>query len=84
MKSFQTPLLLAVTFILVSACGDNYKILILRWEHKENEQVRPTQKMYAALVQLPVNKAEEGWLMIMENVPKNVKFTLFLNYMVEL
>jgi len=34
-KSFQTSLLLALTFILISACGFNNKILVLRWNIKK-------------------------------------------------
>jgi hypothetical protein len=49
-KSFQTPSLLAVIFILVGAYGDNYKIK----EYKENEQLRLTCRIYAALANEPV------------------------------
>jgi type II secretory pathway predicted ATPase ExeA len=59
-KSSQTPLLLAVSFILIGASEHTYTILVLRW-----------------------NKVEEGWLMIMGNVPQNEKLTLFVDYSVE-
>jgi hypothetical protein len=35
-------------------------------EYKENEQVRLTCGMYAALAYLPTNKVKESWLMIMK------------------
>jgi hypothetical protein len=35
------------------------------------------------LAHLPIDKVEEGWLMIMESVPYNDKLTLFLDYFVE-
>ena len=63
-KSFQTLLVLNVTFILISACGDKYKILVFGVEQKEIEQVPLTCKMYAALAHLLINKGEERWLMI--------------------
>ena len=37
----------------------------------------------AALVYLPIRKAEEGWLMVMENVAQNEKLTLFLDYYIQ-
>jgi len=39
--------------------------------------------MCAALVYLRINKVEEGWLMIMENVPQHEKSTLFLDYFIQ-
>jgi hypothetical protein len=35
-------------------------------EYKENEQVRLTCRMCAALSYLPINKVEEYWLMVMK------------------
>jgi hypothetical protein len=52
-------------------------------EYKEDEQVRLMGRMCAALAHLPINKVEEGWLMIMVSVPQNEKLTLFLDYFVE-
>jgi len=40
-KSFLTLLLLAVIFILVRAWGDNYKILVLRWNTKTIKKSDP-------------------------------------------
>jgi len=40
-KSFQTLLLLATIFILVRAWGDNYKILVLRWNKKTMKKSDP-------------------------------------------
>jgi len=51
----------------------------LTGEYKENEQVRLT----AVLAHLPIKTVEEGWLMMIENVPQNEKVTLFLDYFVE-
>jgi hypothetical protein len=34
-KVFQTPLLLAVIFISISAFGDNYKILVFVWNTRK-------------------------------------------------
>jgi hypothetical protein len=34
-KAFQTPLLLAAVFILISAFGDNYKILVFVWNTRK-------------------------------------------------
>jgi hypothetical protein len=39
--------------------------------------------MCAVLVYLGVNKVEEGWLTIMENVPQHEKSNLFLDYYVQ-
>jgi hypothetical protein len=39
--------------------------------------------MCVALAYLPIDKAEEGWLMIMKSVPQNEKLTLILDYFVE-
>jgi hypothetical protein len=39
--------------------------------------------MCAVLAHLPIKKVEEGWLMMVENVPQNEKLTLLLNYFVE-
>jgi hypothetical protein len=69
------PLLLAVIFILISACGDRYKIFRLTLGYKETEQV----DAHADCVLL-INKVEENRLMIMENVPQNGELTLFLYY----
>jgi hypothetical protein len=52
-------------------------------EYEENEQVRRACRMYAALAHRLISKAEEVWLMIMENVPQKEKLTLFLDYFVE-
>ena len=49
-------------------------------QRKENEQVQLTCRMRAALAHEPINKVEEVWLRIMENVPHNDKLTLFLVY----
>jgi hypothetical protein len=82
-KSFQTPLLLAVTLILISFCGDKYKLFDLTVEYKESEQVQITCRICAALAHLLINKAEEVRLMIMENIPQNGKLTLFIDYYVQ-
>jgi hypothetical protein len=52
-------------------------------EYKESEPVRLTSRLCAALPYLLVNKVEEGWLMIVENVSKNEKLTVFLEYYVQ-
>jgi hypothetical protein len=39
-KYLQIPLLLAVTFILIGACGDKYKILVLQWNAKKMNSVK--------------------------------------------
>lgn len=52
-------------------------------EYKEDEQVRIICRMCAALAYLPIDKVEEGWLMIMDSVPQNEKLTLFLDYFVK-
>jgi hypothetical protein len=62
-----------------SASEDKYKIL----EHKEDEQVRIICRMCAALAYLPIDKVEEGWLMIVDSVPQNKKLTLFQDYFVK-
>ena len=77
-EAFLNPLLLAVISILVSACGDKYKIFRLALEYKETEQV----DLHAECVLL-INKVEEGRQMMMENVPQNRKLTLFLDYYVQ-
>jgi len=38
-------------------------------EYKENEQVRLTCRISIALAYLPISEVEEGWLMILQNVP---------------
>jgi len=78
-SSFQTPLLLAVIYILINACGDKYKILL---EYKESEQVRLTYRMCVALAYLLISKVR-AWFMIMKYVPQNEKLTLFLDYYVQ-
>ena len=35
MQSMRSPILPAVFFILDSACADNYKIFVLRWNTKK-------------------------------------------------
>ena len=83
-KSFQTPLLLAVISTVISACGHRYNKYIRRTvEYEENEQVGLRCRMCAALAHLLGNEVEEGWLMIMENVPQNGKITSLLDYFVE-
>jgi hypothetical protein len=52
-------------------------------EYKESKKVRLTSRLCAALAYLLVVKVEEGWLMIMENVPQSEKLTLFLDYYVQ-
>lgn len=79
----KTLLLLAEIFILISTCGDKYKIFVLTVGFIENEQVRLRCRMCAVLVYLRVNKVEEDWLMIMENVPQHEKSNLFLDYYVQ-
>jgi hypothetical protein len=48
-------------------------MLVLMVEYEENEQVRLTRRMCAAMAQLLINKVQERRLMIMENVPQNEK-----------
>jgi hypothetical protein len=74
---------LAVIFILISDCGDKLQNIGLAVEYKEDEQVRIICTMCAALAYLPIDRVEEGWLMIMDSVPQNEKLTLFLDYFVE-
>jgi hypothetical protein len=57
--------------------------IFLTVEYKEDEEVRIICRMCAALAYLPIDKVQEGWLMIMESVPQNEKLTLFLDYFVE-
>jgi hypothetical protein len=52
-------------------------------EYKENDEVRLTCTVCAALAYVLINKVEEGWLMILENVPQNEKLTLFLDYYIQ-
>jgi len=40
-------------------------------------------RMCAALAYALINKVEEGWLMIMDNVPQNEKWILLLDYNVQ-
>jgi hypothetical protein len=83
-KSLQTLLLLAVISILISARGHRYNKYIRRTvEQKENEHVLLTCRMCAVLAHLLISKVEEGWLMIMENVPQNEKIISLLHYFVE-
>ena len=43
----------------------------------------PANFILLALAYLPIDKVEESWLMNMENVLKNKKLTLFLDYFIE-
>ena len=52
-------------------------------EYKENEENWLTYGTRAAVTYLPIDEVEEGLLMNMENVLKNKKWTLFLDYFVE-
>jgi hypothetical protein len=52
-------------------------------EYKENDEVRLTCSMCAALTYLLISKVEESLLMILENVPQNEKLTLFLDYSIQ-
>jgi len=52
-------------------------------EYKENDEVRLTCSMCAALAYLLINKVEESWLTIFENVPQNEKLTLLLEYYIQ-
>jgi len=70
-------------FILISYCRDNLKIFILTAEYKENDEIRITYSMYAALAYLLNNKLEEGWLMILEHAPQNEQLTLFPDYYIQ-
>jgi hypothetical protein len=38
-------------------------------EYKGTEQIWLTYRISTALAYLPINKVEEGWFMIMQNVP---------------
>jgi hypothetical protein len=38
-------------------------------QYKENEQVRLTCRIFNISAYLPISKVEEGWFMIMQNVP---------------
>ena len=49
-------------------------------ECQENDQVRLTRRICAALAYQLINKVGEEWFMILENVPQNEKLTLFLDY----
>ena len=40
-NSFQIPLMLALILILISACGDKYKVLVLRWSTKKLNKCDP-------------------------------------------
>jgi hypothetical protein len=51
-------------------------------EYEETEQILRACRMCAALAHRPLSKAEEVWLMIMENVQQKEKLTLFLDYIV--
>jgi hypothetical protein len=78
-KSFQTPLLLAVIFILANVCEDKYKILV---KYKDSEQARLTCRMCAALAFFLIGKVG-CWFIIMQNAPQNDKLTVFFDYYVQ-
>jgi hypothetical protein len=48
-------------------------MLVVMVEYKENEQVRLTCRMCAALAHLLTSKVQEFRLMIMENLPQKEK-----------
>jgi hypothetical protein len=66
-KHPHIPSLLAVIFILVNACGDNQKTLVLRCSTvQRTEQVRITCQIYAAVTCQLINKVQEEWLTFMK------------------
>jgi hypothetical protein len=44
-ESFQTPLLLSVILILISACEDEHKIMVLRWNAKKMKSMTQLRNM---------------------------------------
>jgi hypothetical protein len=92
--NFETAVISAINKVcqnsVITVCNFHFnqclwrqKNIVLWGEYEENEQVRLTYRMCAALAHLPIKKVEEGWLMMVENVPQNKKLTLFLDYFVE-
>ena len=79
-KAFPDSVIKAVIFLLISARGNRYKVFALTLEYEENEQVRLTCRMCDALAHQPISRADEVWLMIMENVQQKEKMTLFLDF----
>jgi hypothetical protein len=79
-KFFPDSVIIARNFDFNQCLWRQIQNIGLTVEYQENEQVRLTRRMYAALAYQLINKVEEEWLMIMENVPLSEKVTLFLVY----
>ena len=52
-------------------------------KYREGEEIRNTRRMFSALYLLPVEKVEEAFLQMMENVLTNDSLERFINYSVE-
>jgi hypothetical protein len=79
-KSVETPLLLAVIVILISSCGDRYKMLVFTVEYKENETHMQTLCCFGLATYQWSGRTlgyEHG------NVPRDEKLILFLGCYVQ-
>ena len=62
---------------VITGCNFRFKLSLWRQiqnigltvKYKETEQVRLTSRISTALAYPNINKVEEGWLMIVQNVP---------------
>lgn len=52
-------------------------------DYRERENIRNHLRMCAALVHLPPENIDDGWLAIMENSPETEKITKFNDYFIE-
>ena len=57
--------------------------MVLRWNTKKINKFESHAESVLLCYTLPINKVEEGKLMTMENVARNEKLTLFLDYFVQ-
>jgi len=82
-KVFQGSVITGCNFHFNQCLWRQLQNIVLWGNTKKNEQVRLTYRMCAVFSHLTIKTIEEGWLMIMENVPQNEKLTLFLDNFVE-
>lgn len=81
-EEFPDSKISGCTFHFTQSLWRNIQSLGLTSLYKSNDEVRNIFKMCAALAYLPPEQVEDGWLIIMEDVPQDEKVLAFIDYFV--
>ena len=80
---FPKVIITGCSFYFMQSLWRKIQELGLIKKYREDEEIRKTLPMFSALCLLPVEKVEEAFLQITENIPTNDKLERFIDYFVE-